>query len=318
MSLNAHPPCRLSQIRRGERLSPALLTVLMSLAACANGALAAEAPVWKFELRAKHRYTMTQHMAIAMDLGAGGKETQDVTNLIEMSWVVDKVNDDGSAAITQKIDRMKMTVAPPQGEKVEYDSDSTDEPQGFAAMVAPLFREMTRAEFTLTMSPRGKISDVHVPESLITAIAASPGAAAMGEMATAKGMQDTMSRMSFELPETLDPNAPWTITTELANPILGTQTIKITYQYVGPREADGATLEVFKPTLEIAFAGGAATSKVESQSTEGEVLFNRTAGRLESMSLIHKMALTLTTGGQTIKETLDQETEMKWVEEAAE
>jgi hypothetical protein len=304
-----------SAILPSRRLRLSALALLAALTATAN---AADPLVWKFEPGAKYRYRMTQHMQQGMDLGAGGKEGQDITNIIEMSWVVDKVNDDGSAAVTQKLDRMTMTIKPPQGDPVEFDSSSTEEATGFAAMIAPLFREMTRATFTLTMSPRGKISDVSVPDSLVETIAAAPGAAAMGDLATAEGLEKTMERMAFELPETLDPSKPWTSTAEAANPVLGKQTIKITYRYVGPRDVDGVTLEVFKPTLDIAFAGGAATAKIEDQTTNGEILFNRTAGRLESTSLVHHMTLVLTTGGQTITQTLDQETEMKWLAEGEE
>ncbi len=315
MPLATHHPRRL-------RLSASLVALsalaLALVTACTTTANAADPLVWKFEPGAKFRYRMTQNMKQGMDLGAGGAEGQDIVNVIRMSWVVDKVNDDGSAAVSQKIDRMTMSIKPPQGDAVEFDSASTEEPQGFAAMIAPLFREMTRAKFTLTMSPRGKISDVSVPDELIAAVAAAPGAAAMGDMATAEGLEQMMERMAFEVPETLDPSKPWTSTAEAENAVLGKQTIKIEYRYVGARDVDGVALEAFKPTLDIAFAGGTATAKIEKQTTDGEILFNRTAGRLESTSLVHHMTLVLTTGGQTITQTLDQVTEMKWLAEGEE
>jgi hypothetical protein len=276
-------------------------------------ARAADPVTWKFKVGEGNHYRMTQKMTIDIQMDEGASETQDITNVIDMSWIADEVNDDGSARLTQTIDRMQMTIEPKGRDKVEFDSKATDEPQGFAAMVAPLFRELSRAKFKLTMSPRGKVSDVEVPESLVAALAASPGAAVMGDLATAKGLEDTMSRMSFEMPETLETGTTWTSTTETNNPALGKQTITITYKYVGPREKDGAKLEVFEPRLEIAFAGGVAIATIEEQKSSGEVLFNRSAGRLESTRLDHTMKLKLVVAGQTLNQTLTQSTDMQWM-----
>jgi hypothetical protein len=298
---------------RRPRLSASFFSAFALVALLIAPTRAADPVVWKFKVGEGNRYRMTQKMTMDIQMGEGTSETQDITNVIDMSWVVDEVNDDGSARLTQTIDRMQMTIEPKGREKVEFDSKSTDEPQGFAAMLAPLFRELSRASFKLTMSPRGKVSEIEVPESLLAALAASPGAAAMGELATAKGLEETMSRMSLEMPETLATGETWTTTSEIQNPVLGKQTINITYKYVGPREKDGVTYEVFEPTLDIAFAGGTATATIEEQKSSGEVLFNRTAGRLESTKLDHTMKLKLGVAGQTLNQTLTQSNEMQWV-----
>jgi hypothetical protein len=299
--------------RLSVSLPSACILAALSVALFAAPARAAEPLTWKFQVGEGNHYRMTQKMTMDIQIGEGASETQEITNVIDMSWIADEVNDDGSARLTQSIDRMRMMIEPKGRDKVEFDSQSTDEPQGFAAMIAPLFRELSRAKFKLTMSPRGKVSDIEVPESLVKALAAAPGAAAMGDLATAKGLEDTMSRMSLEMPEKLEAGETWTSTSEMNNPALGKQTIKVTYKYVGPREKDGVTFEVFEPTLEIAFAGGAATATIEEQKSSGEVLFNRTAGRLESTTLDHMMKLKLAIAGQTLNQTLTQSTEMQWM-----
>jgi hypothetical protein len=314
--MSSHHPAR--RLRLSASFVSACVLAVFGVALFVAPTRAAEPVVWKFKVGEGNQYRMTQKMTIDIQMGDGASETQDITNVIDMSWIAEAVNDDGSARLTQTIDRMQMTIAPKGRDKVEFDSETTDEPQGFAAMVAPLFRELSRAKFKLTMSPRGKVSDVEVPESLVAALAASPGAAAMGDLATAKGLEDTMSRMSLEMPETLETGTTWRSTTETNNPALGKQTITISYKYVGPREKDGVTFEVFEPTLEIAFAGGAATATIEEQKSSGEVLFNRTAGRLESTKLDHTMKLTLVVGGQTLNQTLTQSTDMQWMPPEAE
>jgi Family of unknown function (DUF6263) len=298
---------------RRLRLSASFFGAVALAALLVAPTRAADPVTWKFNVGEGNHYRMTQKMTMDIPMGEGTSETQDITNVIDMSWVVDEVKDDGSARLTQTIDRMQMTIEPKGRDKVEFDSESTDEPQGFAAAVAPLFRELSRASFKLTMSPRGKVSEIEVPESLLKALAASPGAAAMGELATAKGLEETMSRMSLEMPETLTEGETWTTTSEIQNPVLGKQTITITYKYVGPTDKDGVTYEVFEPTLDIAFAGGAATATIEEQKSSGEVRFNRTAGRLESTKLDHTMKLKLGVAGQTLNQTLTQSNEMQWV-----
>jgi hypothetical protein len=65
--------------------------------------------------------------------------------------------------------------------------------------------------------------------------------------------------------------------------------------------------------LEIAFAGGVAIATIEEQKSSGEVLFNSSAGRLESTRLDHTMKLKLVVAGQTLNQTLTQSTDMQWM-----
>jgi hypothetical protein len=213
---------------------------------------------------------------------------------------------------------MRMTVETPGAPAVEFDSQSQEEPQGFAAMVAPMVRELVKANFVVTMTPRGEIKDVKIPEEAVKAIAAAPGAQLMGDMATAEGLENMISRSAFSMPVSLEPGAEWTSTAEMANPMLGKQTIKTTYRYVGPQERDGVQLEAFEPHLTIEFGGGTATANITKQESSGEILFNRTAGRLESTSLDHSMSMSIGVGGQNVDQSLEQTIEMKWLPEDAE
>jgi hypothetical protein len=120
------------------------------------------------------------------------------------------------------------------------------------------------------------------------------------------------------MPEELEPGAEWTATTETDAPPLGKQTVKITYAYHEPRQQGGMELDAFKPTLEISYSGGTAKVDVARQESKGEVLFNRTAGRLESMQLDHELEQSIAVDGKTVKQSLKQTTEMKWLAEGEE
>jgi hypothetical protein len=100
---------------------------------------------------------------------------------------------------------------------------------------------------------------------------------------------------------------------ESDHPALGKVKIVTTYRYTGAREADGATLEAFAPTITFDATGGAATVTVEEQESNGEVLFNRTAGRLESKSIKFAVHLAIEIDGKAIKQTIELSSEHVWL-----
>jgi hypothetical protein len=228
---------------------------------------------------------------------------------------VGEVAADGSAQLTLSFDQLQLTIKTPVME-IAYDSQSNDEVQGFAAMIAPTMRALAAAKFTMTMSPQGKITDVDVPEEVAQALAAAPGAQLIGEFATAEGLKKTITQFLLELPETLEPGGEWTTSFEMENATTGVQKMETTYKYVGPKEVDGLTLEAFAPTFVMSFGGGGAvTPTATNQSTSGEVLFNREAGRVESADAEYSIDLTADVGGRQMTQAITSTTKLQWVEE---
>ena len=43
-------------------------------------------------------------------------------------------------------------------------------PTGLAAMIAPMYKAMTKGEFEITMTARGEVKDVKIPEEVIAAL----------------------------------------------------------------------------------------------------------------------------------------------------
>jgi hypothetical protein len=122
---------------------------------------------------------------------------------------------------------------------------------------------------------------------------------------------------SLALPEQLEAGKQWTTEVKLNNPVFGTQTVSTTYTYVGTREVDGATMDVFQPTLTMDFGqgGGPGGAKIDitAQNSTGEILFNRSAGRLESSSIDMQMDMTISVNGQEIQQKIAQQVRMKHV-----
>jgi hypothetical protein len=179
---------------------------------------------------------------------------------------------------------------PPVG-VIEYDSASNEAPVGFAAMLAPVYKALTESEFELTITDRGEIKDVKIPEKLIESLKNSPNAAAMGDLATPDGFKKMMSQSALVLPEKAPTEGEQSATkVELNAPMGGKQIVETTYRYEGTRDVDGATCAVFRPTLKMSYEGGNQPN-IKEQESSGEILFNVDAGRLHSSKLDQKMVM---------------------------
>ena len=276
----------------------------------------AEEPLrWKFKSGETLHYEMMQNMESSAEAGPAGNIKTGMLQTLHMTWHIDEVTPEGDAKMRQKIDRVQMKMTMPGGQVSEYDSAKDEAPQGVMAMIAPLFQAMTEGEFKLTMTSQGKITDVEPPTDMVEAMKKIPGAAAMGNIASADGLKQMITQGSMELPAgDLTKGESWNTTMDMDSPA-GKQIITTTYEYVGPRVEDGNQLEVFKPSIEIETAPGEnalVQMSMKDQSSEGEILFNREAGRLQSTHLQQKLNMEMKVQGQTINNIIEQTVDMKF------
>jgi hypothetical protein len=227
--------------------------VLAVLANTARNGHAQEPPRWKFEPGQKLNYNMVQEMAMST-AGTFGEQSVTMNQEMEMTWQVAEINQQGDAVIHQKFDRMKMkmTLPPALGGVIEYDSQSDKPPVGPAAAFAPMYKALMQAQFELTMTPRGEITDVKVPDEVITALQNSPGGMAMGDLASPEGFKKMISNGALVLPETTpQPGEQWSNKVELTMPGTGKQIVETTYRFAGIKEVDGISYAAFSPSLEM-------------------------------------------------------------------
>ena len=283
--------------------------------------IGAELPlVWKFAVGQEHYFRMNQQMHMAMQLGPAGEMETAIHQKIDMSWKVDAVDDQGRATMTQRVRRVQMELQAPGETEMKYDTDSEEAPVAYAAMVAPMLKALVSAPIKLTMTPRGEITSVEIPEKLSQTLKGVPGAEMLGNRMTEKGFQAMMQQMALVLPLPADLVAGhhWTTSAEMQNPHLGKIATRMTFTYQGPRTLEGQVLEVFVPKLEMKFGdeqtAESSQLKVEAQKTRGEFLFNRTAGRLESSSLEQEMTLQITNGDREVEQKMKQKVEFVRIE----
>lgn len=293
-----------SLVRRGWYALAAL-----SLCVLTTAVSQADEPLrWKFKAGDKFNYNMKQDMNMNMDAGPAGKLATTAQQNMDMNWAIQSVNPDGGAVIKQTIDRIRVKMTAPGGQGFDYDSDNEGPAVGMAAMVAPTFKAMTAGSFEFTMSPRGEVTDVKVSPELLEAIKNAPGNQGGTDEKAAEQFKQMVSQVAFVLPEKAPAKGEtWTTKIALNNPAAGNQTVETTYTFDGTREVDGITYAVIKPAMTMNLAGNPQMEmKMKEQKTNGEVLFNIEAGRLQSMSIDQDIILDIIAGGQTIPGTIDQ------------
>lgn len=274
---------------------------------------------WKFEVGQKLDYSMKQNMNMTAMGGPVGQMTTSMTQDMDMTWDVQGVDQkSGEAVIKQKFERVKMHMKTPVGE-FDYDSKSDAVPTGLGAMIAPMYKAMTNGEFEITMTARGEVKDVKIPEEVVAALKASPGAAAMGDLASAEGFKKMISQGALVLPEAAPKKGDkWSSKVEMKNPAVGKQTVETTYTYDGTEDIEGTTYAVIKPQLKMEFDNAPAAEgqqkpatpqlsmKIADQSSDGKILFNVAKGRLNKTTLKQKVTIDATVGKQTMRQVIDQ------------
>jgi hypothetical protein len=302
----------------GNRQAATFLVALVTLGGdlFAAGVQADEVLRWKFKVGEKLDYKMVQDM----QMSAVGTPTPQVSmhQEMNMTWDVQGVDDkSGEAVIRQKFERVKMKMSTP-AVSFEYDSKSEEAPTGLGARIAPMYKAMTEGEFEITMTSRGEVKDVKIPEQVLAVLKNSPNAAEMGDIATSEGFKKMISQGALVLPKDAPKKGEtWSTKVVTQNPPVGKQTIETVYRYDGTKDIKGTMVAVIKPELKMEFEKQAAEKegqpkqpasqqgiqmKIKEQNSDGEVLFNVGAGRLQSTSLKHNVTTEASVGGQPIQQ----------------
>jgi hypothetical protein len=303
---------------RGRLLIALVSWASLAIATCAR----ADEPLrWKFKLGEKLNYNIVQEMTMKFPQAMSSTHQE-----MEMSWDVQGVNEQGEAVIRQKFNRIKVKTIGPR--PLEYDSKSETPPTGYAALLAPVFKAMTENEFEITITARGEVKDIRIPEQVLKEIKNAPNAASMGDLATPDGFQKMISKGAMVLPK--DPpkaGETWSTKTESKNPFIGKQFTETTYRYDGSKEINGIRCAVFHPTTKVEFEKNEPAptadpskkaavppglqTKIKAQSSDGEVLFNIEGGRLLSRSLKQNLTVEASAAGQSIELNIDQKIDVQ-------
>jgi hypothetical protein len=271
---------------------------------------------WKFSPDKPYHYMLTQGMEMSMKLPNNDLKTT-MSQVSEMTWKVKSVKPDGSAAMSQVIDRMHIKVEGPAG-KFEIDSNKKGDaaaPVGPLAGLGKMVEGLVGVPVDVTISARGEVLSVNVPDKMMEAMkTAGPGGQAFAGAFTEKGIKQLFEQSSVVLPEkAVAPGTTWVQKRSVETAGLGNMDIDTTYTDKGEvpgkpglRMIDGAVKMQIKPG-----ENSPVTMRVIKQDNAAKFLFNTTAGHLSSSEIKQNMQMEISAQGQTLKQDLVQTVSMK-------
>jgi|SRR5579864_1541212 len=292
-------------------LKSALAAAFLSAGLAATDARAQATLRWQYRPGETFHYQVDQKANSKASVGGQSFESA-MSQTIETSWTVKSVQD-GTADLSVKIDRLRLTMDTPV-EKVAYDSRDGKQPAGqIGQMLGPIFEVMVGSEFTFKMNELGEVTDVKVPEKLVSVIKSMPQLASMGGQFSEEGLKQQFTQATIVLPkEAISRGKSWTKRVSLPSPV-GAMVLDNDYTYEGQNNQGIEKIDV-KITLEVKPAeGGQLQLNVKSQDAKGTFLFDNSKGRLSESSITRKMEMSVTAMGVEQVQTVDSTESMKLV-----
>ena len=239
------------------------------------------------------------------DIPAGGMTMKNSTSqTLKSQRTVTKVNDDGSAEISDLTESLKMKTEVTGGPipmTMEWDSESGEPPSGQLAMAAPMLNALVGSETTYTMSPTGEVSDTEYGEELKEAVKGMPNGEAMLEQFGVKAITLPEEPVSVGDSWDFETNAasgPGTMT------MSGKQTLK---------SVEGG-VAVFEGPFTVSMDGApmpGMTMKVTKSDGKMTTRFDVEAGHVIEQTTDLTMAMDITAMGQNMSTTATTKTTVK-------
>lgn len=280
-------------------------TLFLLTGLVANAALAQQTLRWQFREGERRAYTLEN--VVELETRVGEQSTRMLTRqTIHIESTVTSVDAEGRGKLAQRLTRVQITSESPEGTR-SVDTDSREAPDAFGSLLAPLLEAITDIDFTLTVTPRGEITNVEVPEGLAESLRNLPQVPGAAQTISSDGIVQLMRQSSLEFPEkAVQPGDAWTSTTKLGTVLLGRQSATRTYTYAGQETVEGRTLERIniRDRVDFAEAMGAVQMKVNEQNSEGHLLFDNERGELVRLETESRYDVEIRRRGNSIQQII--------------
>jgi Family of unknown function (DUF6263) len=268
---------------------------------------------WKFQKGEKLGYVMNQKSVTKMN---ANNQIIEITTaqVIDTTWVVKDIKTDGLAEVTQSFDRVRFDMDMP-GIKVAYDSKDGKLPEGpVGQALGPVLKALAGAEITFNMNGRGEVTDVKVPEQVLTAIKGIQGAGA-GGMFSEDGIKKTIMQSTIALPqEPVSRGKNWHQKSEMPTPPIGVTSVDNSYTYQGIDSQGSGRLDRIDVSVDTEIKpdkDAPVQVKLKSQDSKGMLLFDNEKGHLTETTLTQKLEMALTVMGMEITQNQESTSTMK-------
>lgn len=242
---------------------------------------------WKFTAGEELAYEFQQQSQTETK-GAGKPSSAIVKMSMQVSWKVEKVDEQGGATITQTIKRLSATLQVDKLDAISYDSATPSAASGPAREIADAVKSIVGAPFTVQLNARGEVSSVEPSDGLRDALEKAKA----NPIFSADGLLRVIRQASFVVPEqAVAADASWETISEAPSP-LGQLEQTSRYTYAGPAEREGKTCEKVdvdtKLTLRKSNDAGAPVVIKESEQ-RGTLWFDAAAGRLAASEVKQRL-----------------------------
>jgi hypothetical protein len=255
---------------------------------------------WKFAAGDEENYRLTQSAKVSSGEGDALKQFAAIEQELDIKWKVLEVDEQGTATITVQIAAMSMLASGPDGQEVRFDSESTDEPQGYAAILRPLGKRLSESEVQMKMSSRGEVTDVKLPDELSEAVKSVPGGKKFAEDGGVTSFE-SLARLGAPIMfpvEEMTAEASWKEAREIELPVLGKVASEFVYTIEEPIAEDRVSIDqVLK--LDASKAEGDLRLKLVNQESAGTIDFNVAEGRPELSNLSYRAEFEQKSQGQS-------------------
>ncbi len=274
-------------IARFRGLVAALAIVLVGVSL----AQADTPPRWKFKTGETLNYVLERNVDGQMKL-AGNPIGIKMGMTFDTTWKCTGVQDDGTAALEQTVDRIQISMASPLSGEIKYDSAVGAAPSGpLGAMLGPMINGLLNQPIKLNVSPLGEVSDIDLPEKLKEEFAKQKevgqnrrsGMGIGGNAFSEEAIEKLVEQAVMPLPESAEEGTTWTQAFENELPMLGTEFSETTFSIGGDETVDGKKLVKIEATTELLFEP-AVEPRMEMEILEQDstttAYFDKDAGHL--------------------------------------
>jgi hypothetical protein len=272
---------------------------------------------WKFKPGQTSRYASSVDMKMQHKAGSREADELSAKQTSDMTWVVDSVDEDGNAQITQTIQRVRV-VESAQGEEQTFDSDEK-KPEGGDEAPADLRSIVVNQPVHLTINERGKVIDVRPSDKLAAKLKQSPPGP-LAAMFSRDSLKQQASTNTLELPaDPISRGSTWQQQTTVSDPMSGRQTLVTTYRYDGTEERDGQKLDKISASTKVSPAGNQGAAQrvtIKDQKSNGVIWFDRAVGRIHEMEMTTKVVREVSLGTNMIEDTMTTKMHMQLVAES--
>ncbi len=228
---------------------------------------------WKLKEGTRWRVEVVQSIRTETQRGER-RDAISMETAMEMQWIVDRVDADGSMHLTQTYQRFRLKSSSPDAEPVAYDSASSREPADELKPIARMMRPLIGMRYQVVLSQRGEIASVERPSETESLLGDLPAMSRWKKMLTKDGIDRVLRQSLGVLPESaVEVGDRWTSTQQVDSPF-GALTIETSYRYEGSQRREQRTLQHIRAVIETTVAGeGAAVPLADKLQSKQQAVY---------------------------------------------